>query len=69
MDSGEPPFNGGGTMSASLMNILALLATRKTIVFLAAVLLLAAASGWAMTGGNPEFAAGSSGHYNLQPIW
>jgi hypothetical protein len=56
-------------MSAALMNILALLATRKTIVFIAAGLLLAAASGWAMTGGNLEFAAGSSGHYSLQPIW
>ena len=56
-------------MSASIMNFLAVLTTRKTIIFIAAVLLLAAASGWAMTGGNPEFAAGSSGHYNLQPIW
>ena len=63
------PFNGGGTMSASLMNLLAVLTTRKTIVVIAAVLLLAAASGWAMTGGSLEFAAGSSGHYNLQPIW
>jgi len=56
-------------MSASFMNLLAVLTTRKTIVVIAAVLLLAAASGWAMTGGSPELAAGSSGHYNLQPIW
>jgi hypothetical protein len=56
-------------MSASIMNFLAVLTTRKTIVFIAAVLLLAAASGWAMTVGRPELAAGISGHYNLQPIW
>ena len=56
-------------MSASFMNLLAVLTARKTIVVITAVLLLAAASGWAMTGGSPEFAAGSSGHYNLQPIW
>ena len=56
-------------MGASLMNLLSVLTIRKAIVFFAAVMLLAAASGWAMTGGSPEFAAGSSGHYNLQPIW
>jgi hypothetical protein len=56
-------------MSASIMNFLAVLTTRKTIVFIAAVLLVAAASGWAMTVERPEFAAGINGHYNLQPIW
>ena len=56
-------------MSASFMNLLAVLTARKTIVVITAVLLLAAASGWAMTGGNLEFGAGSSGHYSLQPIW
>jgi hypothetical protein len=45
-----------------------MLSSRKAIVFIAAALLLAAASGWAMTGGGLENVAGS-GHYTLQPIW
>ena len=56
-------------MNAPHRNFLAvLISTHKTVVFIAAALLLAAATGWAMTGGGLEIATGG-GHYTLQPIW
>ena len=62
------PVHGGGIMSASARKVLATHGARKAIVLIAAALLLAAASAWAMTGGSVEFVSGG-GHYSLQPVW
>jgi hypothetical protein len=51
-----------------MKNVLAVLSTRKAIVFITAALLLVVATGWASTGGSLEVVAGN-GHYSLQPIW
>jgi len=55
-------------MNASPRSFLTVLAGRKAIAIVAAVMLLAAATGWAMTGGL-QIAAGGGQHYNLQPVW
>jgi hypothetical protein len=55
-------------MNASPRSFLNVLAGRKAVAIVAAAMLLAAATGWAMTGGGLQVAAGA-GHYNLQPVW
>ena len=60
--------DGGWIMNASPRSFLTVLAGRKAIAIVAAAMLLAAATGWAMTGGL-QVAAGGGQHYNLQPVW
>ena len=61
--------DGGGIMNASPRSFLTVLAGRKAVAIVAAAMLLAAATGWAMTGGGLQVAAGGGQHYNLQPVW
>ena len=61
--------DGGGIMNASPRSFLTVLAGRKAVAIVAAAMLLAAATGWAMTGGSLQVAAGGGQHYNLQPVW
>ena len=61
--------DGGGIMNASPRSFLNVLAGRKVVAIVAAAMLLAAATGWAMTGGSLQVAAGGGQHYNLQPVW
>jgi hypothetical protein len=56
-------------MNASPRSFLNVLAGRKAVAIVAAAMLLAAATGWAMTGGSLQVGAGGGQHYNLQPVW
>jgi hypothetical protein len=56
-------------MNASPRSFLTVLAGRKAVAIVAAAMLLAAVTGWAMTGGSLQVAAGGGQHYNLQPVW